>query len=431
MTPDLRAAAVLIAAALSSAPGAPQGSDESLIAWLQEAFAATGTGPARVQTFHAPLVELSAGAPGGVRLQRDGTEAVFPARPFPIPARATVLEPAEGAIVLEPEDLASVGSRTPPAGGPRFDGAIVLSVERPGAEDAGLLLAQMMQGAARLGAAGLVLVKPRAGRSLYESMLSEAHFDPLGTLPLSGPVPEILTLSAGPELGIELLGQNTFARLSTPPDLEAPNPGFRPWLLDLRVGAWASLGLLDSSGTNVLAFIEGTDPGRRGEVVVLITLRDSAHPAGAALLASCARALSGEGRPKPGVVLAALDPLRGGIPGAAALAGWLDEMGLSASAVIGIGAPGPLMELPLASESLESLARESARASGVALSESSTTRPGTAPYRAEEPPAGPLAFWVRRETPLLDIKSSGQAEGVGEGLQEAWVRTIASIARDL
>src|SRR5262249_10886623 len=129
-------------------------------------------------------------------------------------------------------------------------------------------LADLVSGAARLGARRLIVVRLDESRSLYEPWLSLP-----GALPLPDGAPALLALSVGPGLGADLLGRRRFARQAAAP-LNAVEPGYRPFLLEARVAATAPLRVTSRSMTNIVGYIEGSDPALKSEAVLLVAPYD-------------------------------------------------------------------------------------------------------------------------------------------------------------
>jgi Zn-dependent M28 family amino/carboxypeptidase len=161
-------------------------------------------------------------------------------------------------------------------------------------------------------------------------------------------------LSAGPEIGIELLGRQGFARHAATP-LEAQQPGYKPVLLDLEVGATAPLRIERRPMANIIGYLEGTDPTLKSEAVVVTAHYDamgrtedgvllngaSDNAAGVAAMLEIARWLSEpRRRPARSVLLVATDGEEWGLAGSRALVGRLAEVSLKSVAVVNIDSLG-------------------------------------------------------------------------------------------
>ena len=217
---------------------------------------------------------------------------------------------------------------------------------------AAMLLAAQVTGAAHLGASTLIIVRGSDSPSAYEPLISypsSPSSDDARTLaakrksgefpgvdlffsgrssqiPFAGPAPGMLVLSAGPEIGIDLLGRQAFARHAAIP-LDAPQPGYKPVLLDLEVGATAPLRIERRPMANIIGYLEGADPALKSEAIVVTAHYDamgrsedgamltgaSDNAAGVAAMLETARWLSDpHRRPARSVLLVATDVKSGG-----------------------------------------------------------------------------------------------------------------------
>ncbi|HKY34153.1 MAG TPA: hypothetical protein VJV23_16605, partial [Candidatus Polarisedimenticolia bacterium] len=320
--------------------------------------------------FSIASLTLEPAPPGGsaasVGLHRGAQAMEFEARPFPIPPAATHVPPSDPSLLVEPEELIHVGRSPSSTVWPRFEGGVILTLERPesegsglvpGRDDAAAVLAGLLQGAGRLGASALVVIRAVEGPSDLDPLLA---FPPGGSvepllawLPFTGPVPELLAVRAGAELGAELLGRHTFARLASPPTTIPAASRFAPYLLDVGVSVRAAITRAGRTGASLFAHIEGSGPVE-DEAIVLAARYPGpgsapeggmSDPArwGAAALVEAARILSLEDvRTRRGVILALLDETEPG-PASRALAGLLDRLAIRAvgSVELEIAAPGP------------------------------------------------------------------------------------------
>jgi len=298
--------------------------------------------------------------PSEVRVDREAGKSAFPARAFPfappeLPPEPPAAAPEEAgeSIFLDPEDLAAMaGIPTPP----RFEGGTIVTVERqaePLAPDAGAMLAAQVVGSARMGASALVIVRSSAGPSTYESLLS----DPLDgdlRLPFAGTPPAMLVLSAGPDLGAELMGRQLFLRHANPPTV-AVEPAFRPMPLDLALTVTTGLKTERQPMVNIVGVAPGRDPALAGEAVLVTapyTASENGDGSGIAALIETARMLAGGPVPRTSrsLVFAATDGGESGLAGSRALASRLSEFSIRPTSVVSLGtlgepvlvtAPGP------------------------------------------------------------------------------------------
>jgi hypothetical protein len=387
----------LLAAALEAALD-----DAAQASVMEEAL----NGTSRAFTVSRLLPPHAAARPATVRLHRGGEVESFAGQAFAVPTASGVLEPSDS-ILVAPEDLAAMGAWPPPASVPSFEKHVILSLERPADDATPARFAAMLEGARRLGASALIVMRAEDGPSVHAPALKDAGAaGPLATLPLGGPPPSILVVSAGPELGEELLGRQAFARLATPPDRVPPGSRFSPWLLDLKVSVEAEVRAEEAPGSNIIAVLEGVDPARRGEAVVLLAPRGGPHRGALELLAAAARWGASSKRPMRALVTAAIDPAHGPIAGSRALAAQMDAAGLIPSAVVSLdlmASPGPasLLKLTAATPPLDVLARAAAREAGVPL----------AAWSGEDDRAALLAPFIARGVPVLGLGFPGpQAE---------------------
>ncbi len=378
---------------------------EAAAAYIEQAFQSAGLLPAQEiapffdgyrQPFVIALADLDEGpeaAAAEVVLRNEDRALELPARPFPFTPTVTEVELTDQVIFTEPERLAAL-ARSDGADSPRLDGGIVVTCERAAPPDAtpsargaheidpalAELLAGAVNGAGRLGAAALVIVRPVAGPSAYEKLLSfpsrlsvqdleeidarrktgdfpglEVFFaGRANRLPLSAPPPELLVVSVGPELGEALFGKRGFAQKTSPPTVVAES-GLSPMLLDVRMQVTAPIRYTKTPGVNLVGYLRGADPRLASQAVILGAHYDALgrtedgvllagavdNAAGVAALLEAARLFSDPAlRPKRSLVFAAFDAEEWGLVGSRAMAGRLEEMALDPVAMVNVDSIG-------------------------------------------------------------------------------------------
>jgi hypothetical protein len=179
-------------------------------------------------------------------------------------------------------------------------------------------------------------------------------------------------LSAGPDLGAELMGQRPFLRHAEIP-IVAPDPAFRPIPLDLALTVSSGARVERTSMLNIVGVSPGRDPSMTGEaVLVTAPYADAAggDASAVAALIEISRLLSGgsTSRTSRSLIFAATDGSDMGLAGARAIAGRLSEMSIHPSSVVSLAALGGPIQVTTSQPSrLREIAREMAAKLGVTL----------------------------------------------------------------
>ena len=290
-------------------------------------------------TLSSPRLDPEAG-PGAVLVRRVSGTVSFPALPFPSVPAVSDTGFTQEVIFLDPEGLAHV-ARTETS--PKLSSGILVTVERdpegdpascpPESPDRlesrlGAALADQVIAAARLGAAALVIVRQAEDRSIYQPLLRSPSSEGWLHLPTATSLPDMLVLSAGPELGEELIGRPALMRQIERPTL-LPEPAYRPMLLDLELGASAPVARESAQLDNIIGYLEGASPELQGEAVMISAIFPGPEddPAGMAVMLEVARLFSDPSRRPPrSLLFAALDPQASGLAGWRSLSGRVPEL---------------------------------------------------------------------------------------------------------
>ena len=186
------------------------------------------------------------------------------------------------------------------------------------------------------------------------------------------------------------------------------------WAVKARLRSEAEL--RTTTVANVLGVLQGSDPARAGETVVVTTgTRGEQGARGVAMLLEVARSLASlPRRPARTVLFAALAGERRGALGASFLATHpvVPDRGIVAALDVdggpAAGDPAAIAAWGLTRSSLGGAARQAAAATGIALSEGEAARAGEVLH------AAPFAF-VRQGVPALSIETAPTASPAGEG----------------
>ena len=335
-------ALLILAATLASheppASRAPSGlgDRETAAASIEGSFRSAGIAPASDvapfldgyrHRFDLAWAELDPGAAAAsIVVQRGAGTTSFQAIAIRSAPSTSRVEPTDQVFLVDSEDLGWLGSRED-TGTISLPGGVVVAIQRgsASAEKAPEDLADQARGALRLGASALILVE--TSPTVYAA-------------PAPGPPPDLLMLRAGPDLAIDLVGRQELSRLAAPKLIE-PEPGFRPILLDLMIGASGPFRRRQSPAVSLVGYLRGADPVLSREAVLVTTRYGTADSsAGVASLLEIGREFASPAkRPSRSLLLAALDGEELDLAGSQALSLRTAEMSLALAAVVEIGPP--------------------------------------------------------------------------------------------
>ena len=308
---------------------------EAAAAYIESSLRSAGVAPAADvapfldeyrHRFAVSWAELDPdGGPANVVVLRRGGSASFEAIAIQSAPSSTSVEPTDQVFLVDPEDLEWLGAREGLGNAPSLPGGVVVAVlrgpESPAAASGAL--ADQVRGAMRLGASALILVE--TSPTAYAT-------------PAPGPPPNLLMLRTGPDLASDLVGRQELARLAAP-QLIQTEPGFRPILLDLMVGASGPYRRGQRPGVNLIGYLRGADPALRREAVLIASRYGTGDSSSeAATLLEMARVFADPAaRPSRSLLLAALDGEEVDLAGSHALAARSAELGLTLAAVVKLG----------------------------------------------------------------------------------------------